>query len=342
MTHYAGGAVRIESTSPHGTSIVMLLKRGVQPAATQDYTADVSEISSSRSVLVVDDDPDVREFLAESLGVMGYDVFLAEDGESGPCMLEKVSPDVLLLDFAMPGMTGAEVANRVRADRPAMPIIFASGYSDTAAIEAAVGTPAVLLRKPFRLEAWRRRSAWHPRADVPGAQPSGQRLGIAECRCGSHGLRIGLLGHEGRSSLPNCSEGRPDRACLHLNGRDGSSQGRRRADCRCPRRDEGFQTGDLLRHPAEICRVWHHLRPRCFDASKDPSHGQWSGRVLVQAQDLSDSADGALEQVQDVFTGGLPRRGQHHVAFASLAANPIFWMQGCCWIVKLCRQMNPP
>jgi CheY-like chemotaxis protein len=63
--------------------------------------------------------------------------------------LEESVPDVLLLDFAMPGMTGAEVAARVRARVPDLPIIFASGYSETAAIESVVSKTAVILRKPF-------------------------------------------------------------------------------------------------------------------------------------------------------------------------------------------------
>jgi len=55
----------------------------------------------------------------------------------------------VLLDFAMPGMSAAEVANRIRPNWPDLPIIFASGYADTAAIEAADGRSSVLLKKPF-------------------------------------------------------------------------------------------------------------------------------------------------------------------------------------------------
>jgi CheY-like chemotaxis protein len=57
-----------------------------------------------------------------------------------------------VLDFAMPGMNGAEVAAAARQRYPDLPIVFASGYSDTAAIEAAVGSDAILLRKPFRID----------------------------------------------------------------------------------------------------------------------------------------------------------------------------------------------
>jgi CheY-like chemotaxis protein len=83
---------------------------------------------------------------------LGFRVILAEDGESGQLALETSHPEVLLLDFAMPGMSGVEVADRVRIRRPKLPIVFASGYSETAAIEKAVGPAAVLLRKPVRVD----------------------------------------------------------------------------------------------------------------------------------------------------------------------------------------------
>ncbi len=58
----------------------------------------------------------------------------------------------MILDFAMPGMTGAELARRARARRPDLPIVFASGYADTAALEQVAGPDAPLLRKPFRVD----------------------------------------------------------------------------------------------------------------------------------------------------------------------------------------------
>jgi PAS domain S-box-containing protein len=154
MARQAGGAARIESREAQGTSVVLLLKfvqasdGGVASAATED----LPPLPKAPTVLAVDDDPDVRQFLSDSLETIGFRVMLAEDGASGLSALEAFTPDVLLLDFAMPGMSGAEVADRVRIQRPNLPIVFASGHSDTAAIEKAVGPSAVLLRKPFRIE----------------------------------------------------------------------------------------------------------------------------------------------------------------------------------------------
>lgn len=61
------------------------------------------------------------------------------------------TPDVLLLDFAMPGMNGAELAREVRQRWPSMPIVFTSGFADTQAIKNVEGYEASILRKPFRM-----------------------------------------------------------------------------------------------------------------------------------------------------------------------------------------------
>jgi CheY-like chemotaxis protein len=58
----------------------------------------------------------------------------------------------MMVDFAMPGMNGAEVAKAARQRRPDLPIVFASGYADTAAIESVAGSEAAVLRKAFRLD----------------------------------------------------------------------------------------------------------------------------------------------------------------------------------------------
>jgi CheY-like chemotaxis protein len=102
-------------------------------------------------VLVIDDDDDVRRMLVESLEAAGYDVAEAEDGRVGLDILEVTRPDVVVIDFAMPGLTGAEVAKAARARLPQLPIIFSTGYADTAAIEEMAGPDTPVLRKPFRI-----------------------------------------------------------------------------------------------------------------------------------------------------------------------------------------------
>jgi PAS domain S-box-containing protein len=153
MAKQAGGTVRIESREGAGTTVRVLLPRtdAAAEAPVREGDADAFEEKSAGTVLVVDDDPDVRRMLVESLDALGYRVREAEDGPTALSDLEDQLPDVLMVDYAMPVMNGAELAKAVRAKAPDLPIVFASGYSDTAAIEAAAGKNTPLLRKPFRL-----------------------------------------------------------------------------------------------------------------------------------------------------------------------------------------------
>ncbi len=149
----AGGEVTIETTPGRGTTVRMLLRCTDPPVATAPAPdgADARPASAA-VVLVVDDDPDVRRFLADSVESLGYVAMEAEDAQSGLTADERASPDALIIDFAMPGMNGAELARRVRARRPDVPIIFATGFAQSAEIEAALGPEARILRKPFRVD----------------------------------------------------------------------------------------------------------------------------------------------------------------------------------------------
>jgi PAS domain S-box-containing protein len=154
IARQTGGSVRIESKPGSGTTIrVYLPATDLTPATVEPSEAStLSHEQPGAAILVVDDDPDVRQLLAASLDALGYHVREAHDGPSGLASLGEHRPDLMVLDFAMPGMNGAEVAAAARQRYPDLPIVFASGYSDTAAIEAAVGSDAILLRKPFRID----------------------------------------------------------------------------------------------------------------------------------------------------------------------------------------------
>ncbi|MEJ7686915.1 MAG: ATP-binding protein [Variovorax sp.] len=154
MVRQAGGTVRIHSRPGAGTTIRLLLRCTGMTAALADANAagKIDGMPRSATVLVVDDDPDVRRFLADSLDALGYRALEAEDGPAGIAALDRFGPDAMIVDFAMPGMTGAEVAREAHARRPALPIIFASGFSETAAIEEVAGKNTPILRKPFRVD----------------------------------------------------------------------------------------------------------------------------------------------------------------------------------------------
>jgi len=156
IAHQSGGTLRIESTPGEGTTVHLLLPR---IEAADDALTSASEASPSTQagnaghvrILVVDDDHQVRTFLTDSLRGLDHEVTEAEDGQSALAMLAKAAPDLMLLDYAMPGMNGAEVARAARATHPNLPIVFVTGYADTAQLEAALGPNAPVLRKPFSL-----------------------------------------------------------------------------------------------------------------------------------------------------------------------------------------------
>jgi len=153
MAQQAGGVARIGSEPGLGTTISIILRAtdAAGDGEAKDKQREFTTADRSATVLVIDDDPDVRAFLAESLDAFGYAVLEAGDGLSGLELLAQRKPDLLLVDYAMPGMTGAEVAARVRKIHTDMPIIFASGYAETAALENVQDVHTAILRKPFRL-----------------------------------------------------------------------------------------------------------------------------------------------------------------------------------------------
>ena len=83
-----------------------------------------------KTVLIVDDDPSIRETVAETLHYDGYKTLAASTGAEGLTMAERQRPDVMLLDVKMPGMDGFEVLQRLKASAIDVPVIVISGHGD--------------------------------------------------------------------------------------------------------------------------------------------------------------------------------------------------------------------
>ena len=155
VARQSGGTARIDSKPGEGTIVRLYFRRAEEPAAAATAESRRAARKAARrkaSVLVVDDDPDVREFIAASLADYGYAVREAADGAAGLAAFEEKRPDLVILDYAMPGITGSEVAARILREVPGQPILFVSGYNETEAIRAAA-PDAQLLAKPFRPDA---------------------------------------------------------------------------------------------------------------------------------------------------------------------------------------------
>ena len=156
MARQSGGAVKIESKIGVGTTVRLFFRRADRDAevpASDGKTGD--EVRRSRgqaTVLVIDDDQDVRHFIAGSLEEYGHEVVEAGDGVEGIERYGASKPDLVIIDYIMPGLSGAEVAAHIVATNPDQAILFVSGYSETDEIRRAAPNANILF-KPFRAAA---------------------------------------------------------------------------------------------------------------------------------------------------------------------------------------------
>jgi PAS domain S-box-containing protein len=156
MARQSGGTARLESEAGVGTTVRLFFRRAGKQADMSANAGDTGDTAKRgrrvARVLVIDDDDDVRQFIAASLQEYGHDVISAGNGQDGIAKFFQASPDLVILDFLMPGMSGADVAAHILATKPDQPILFVSGYSETDAIRK-VAPHADILAKPFRAAA---------------------------------------------------------------------------------------------------------------------------------------------------------------------------------------------
>lgn len=148
LVRQMGGDVEIKSEVGKGTSIRLVLRRATATADTVAHSEGPAESGHAERILVVDDDHDVRGVMTSFLSEIGYAIHEAADGGTALAMQRSVNPQLMIIDFSMPGTNGAEVVKAARLVQPGLPILFVSGYADTAALESAMGS-APFLRKPF-------------------------------------------------------------------------------------------------------------------------------------------------------------------------------------------------
>ncbi|HTI79057.1 MAG TPA: PAS-domain containing protein [Acetobacteraceae bacterium] len=133
VAHQSGGGVRIDSAVGIGTTVTVFFPRAetiAEPGLERAATAMVPDQTprASRTILVVDDEPECRATIADILTTYGFTVTVAAGGEEALSLLDRdMRFDLLLADYTMPGMTGVELAHVVRARGERMPIVFLTG-----------------------------------------------------------------------------------------------------------------------------------------------------------------------------------------------------------------------
>jgi signal transduction histidine kinase/ActR/RegA family two-component response regulator len=149
----SGGYVWVESAISKGSAFFVLIPRAAPsaaaPAAEEGSTA---ERAGSETILVVEDQNEVRRLASVALRKSGYTVVEAADGKEALAVaaLLKERVDLLVSDVVMPGMTGGEVAKRLRERWPGLKVLFISGYTDDLIVRNATSAKdAGFLQKPF-------------------------------------------------------------------------------------------------------------------------------------------------------------------------------------------------
>jgi two-component system cell cycle sensor histidine kinase/response regulator CckA len=152
----SSGYVFAESELGAGTTFYVYLPRveesaeELSPAQSQQNDAGGCE-----TVLLVEDEESVRELVRLTLASRGYQVLEAENGESGLRMAEsfKEHIDILITDVVMPGIGGRELARKLLLLRPAISVLYLSGYTEDAVVtRGALGPRTAFLQKPFTLQ----------------------------------------------------------------------------------------------------------------------------------------------------------------------------------------------
>jgi CheY-like chemotaxis protein len=159
----SGGQVRITSEVGRGAAVCLYLPRhlgDLQHAGGEDVAADMQRARQGETVLIVDDEPAVRQLVVELLHDLGYVALQAEDGPSGLRILESGQRiDLLVSDVGLPGgMNGRQLADAARMLRPLLPVLFITGYAETILLATGDLAPNMhVLAKPFPLDELARR-----------------------------------------------------------------------------------------------------------------------------------------------------------------------------------------
>jgi two-component system, cell cycle sensor histidine kinase and response regulator CckA len=154
IVRQSGGRVRVQSHVGRGTVFSILLPRGHEQPL-QAPPRSIAPLTSGRSletVLVCEDDQAVLEVIVNVLGLRGYHMLQAGEGDEALQVAEQHSAPIhmLVTDLVMPGLQGTELAARLRRKHPQLRVLYVSGYTDDPSVLSGVREPGTsFLSKPF-------------------------------------------------------------------------------------------------------------------------------------------------------------------------------------------------
>jgi len=138
-------------------TVERVMQQPVKPPASPSQSTDAQKAPShsqkAGSILVVDDEPPIRELLRKFLTARDYEVRVASDGQQALALVDQKSPDIIVLDVHMPGMNGIEVLKRLRAKNYAGGVMFLTSSQDETLLQEGLELGSVdILGKPVDLE----------------------------------------------------------------------------------------------------------------------------------------------------------------------------------------------
>lgn len=148
----SGGHISIDSTPGQGTSVAIYLPRSLDTASERPQPLKGRPVGGTETILVVEDEADIRAATVEMLSKLGYRILQAEDALSGLRIIESGEPiDLLFTDVVMPGpVRSTELVEKARQYCPTMQVLFASGYTKGSMIEnGRLDANVSLLQKPY-------------------------------------------------------------------------------------------------------------------------------------------------------------------------------------------------
>ena len=150
----SGGTVNVYSEPEHGTVFKVYLPRAdAAMSREEDEVETVPPPRGSETILLVEDEQAVRQIMIEYLNSRGYSVVQGKNGQDALQMLQDFSGkmDLLITDVIMPGMSGAELAGRVKEIKPDIRVLFISGYTESMVVRHGIDETSGFLQKPFTL-----------------------------------------------------------------------------------------------------------------------------------------------------------------------------------------------
>jgi len=149
-----GGSVSVYSELGHGASFKVYLPGlvGARTESSPEPAATGPAAAGSGTILLVEDEPALREAAVEHLRSLGYEVLDVADGEQALRVAQEFprAIDLLLTDVIMPGLGGTELGHQVQRLRPEIRVLYMSGYTENAALQdPATKLPGHFLQKPF-------------------------------------------------------------------------------------------------------------------------------------------------------------------------------------------------